>query len=151
MSTHEAEGWQPITMSLGAGQSMEMIWCPPGTARVGAPLGVTDPKQSMLPSLPIRLSRGFYMARVPVTQAIWRIMMEREPPVGRNNILDAEWAVSIRVPETYEAPSRTRTIESLRIRSDYRADPSMCGLDDSDGAMQTQRSDVAYLVQVSLH
>ncbi len=94
MQNKDAENYMPEApqqqIVLSDEMSIEMIWCSPGTARVGAPLGVADPKQSMLPSLPIRLSRGFYMARVPVTRAIWRIVMEREPPVGRNNILDAD-------------------------------------------------------------
>ncbi len=88
MSTHEAEGWQPITMSLGAGQSMEMILCPPGEFYMGSAADDPYAEPDEQPRHLVRITRGFYMARTPMTQEAWAVVMGEELLGYRNR---ADW------------------------------------------------------------
>jgi formylglycine-generating enzyme required for sulfatase activity len=57
-----------ITNSLG----MKMLWCPPGEFLMGSP-------EEDLPQVQVQISKGFWMARTPVTQGQWEALMGNNP------------------------------------------------------------------------
>jgi formylglycine-generating enzyme required for sulfatase activity len=56
-----------LTNSLG----MKMLWCPPGEFLMGSP---EDENQ-----VQVQISKGFWMARTPVTQGQWQAQMGNNP------------------------------------------------------------------------
>lgn len=60
------------TIYLGAKRvPMELAWCPPGTFTMGSDNRGNDEKPAHL----VTITRGFWMARTPVTEAQWKAVM----------------------------------------------------------------------------
>ena len=68
---------------LPGGAVMEMVWCPPGTFLMGSTAGescwTNDQEESIRKDSEflhrVELTRGFWMAKYPVTQAQWKSVM----------------------------------------------------------------------------
>jgi formylglycine-generating enzyme required for sulfatase activity len=56
-----------ITNNLG----MKMLWCPPGEFLMGSPENENQ--------VQVQISKGFWMARTPVTQGQWQALMGNNP------------------------------------------------------------------------
>ncbi|MBR3583655.1 MAG: formylglycine-generating enzyme family protein [Kiritimatiellae bacterium] len=80
------------TISLPGGATMEMVWCPPGTFKMGTP-GNERPERpeeeedwDAKHEKPhkVTLSKGFWMAKTEVTQGQWKSVMGRNPSKYQN-------------------------------------------------------------------
>ena len=63
-----------ITNSLG----MKMLWCPAGVFLMGSPKNEKERRENEN-QVQVRISRGFWMARTPVTQGQWQALMGNNP------------------------------------------------------------------------
>ena len=63
-----------ITNSLG----MKMLWCPPGEFLMGSPEDEEGHDESEN-QVQVQISKGFWMARTPVTQGQWKALMGNNP------------------------------------------------------------------------
>ncbi len=75
------------TLKLPGGGGMEMVWCPPGRFLIGESGGgrMNDTMQHW-----VELTKGFWMAKVPVTQAQWRSVMGNNPSSHKGDNLPVE-------------------------------------------------------------
>ena len=69
---------ETIRLQVCDGFVAELAWCPPGTFNMGSPTNETG-RGTDEPLHPVRLSRGFWMARYPTTQRQWRLVMGNNP------------------------------------------------------------------------
>ena len=67
------------TLTLRGGVVLEMAWCPPGSFLMGS---LEDEEGRRADETPHRvtLTKGFWMAKYPVTQTQWRRVMQENPP-----------------------------------------------------------------------
>ena len=65
------------TITLPGGVTMEMVWCPPGTFKMGGEHQVT-------------LAKGFWMGKTEVTQAQWKSVMGNNPSDYKGDDLPVE-------------------------------------------------------------
>ncbi len=63
-----------LTNSLG----MKMLWCPPGEFLMGSPEDEEGHDESEN-QVQVQISKGFWMARTPVTQGQWQALMGNNP------------------------------------------------------------------------
>lgn len=61
------------------GAESRMRWVRPGTFRMGSPEGEYGRTRSEGPQHAVTLSRGYWLADVPVTQALWERVMDENP------------------------------------------------------------------------
>ena len=66
------------TVTLPGGAEMEMVWCPPGSFIMGSPAEERG-REKFERQHPVRLTRGFWMAKYEVTQAQWQSVMGNNP------------------------------------------------------------------------
>jgi len=60
------------SVDLGYGARLELIWCPPGEFLMGS---ANDFPSESLPQHLVRLTRGFWMGKYPVTQLQWKMVL----------------------------------------------------------------------------
>lgn len=82
---------ETMTIALPGGAAMEMVWCPPGSFLMGSPKSEEgrnrDERQHQ-----VTLTKGFWMAKYPVTQAQWQSVMRSNPVVQRRIDIGADWS-----------------------------------------------------------
>ena len=66
------------TIVLPGGAKMEMVWCPPGEFMMGSPESEMGRKDNETQHR-VTLTKGFWMAKTPVTQAQWGSVMGNNP------------------------------------------------------------------------
>lgn len=67
-----------MTITLPGGAAMEMVWCPPGSFLMGSPES-EEGHRSGERQHRVTLTKGFWMAKYPVTQAQWKSVMGDNP------------------------------------------------------------------------
>lgn len=67
------DGW------LDPATGLQMVWCPPGSFTMGAPLADADALEHERPEHPVDLGAGFWISRSKVTQAQWKAIMGANP------------------------------------------------------------------------
>ena len=77
------------TIILPGGAEMEMIYCPPGEFMMGSPKSeegrLNDETQHR-----VRLTRGFWLGKYPITQRQWRSVMGSNPSYFKGDYLPVE-------------------------------------------------------------
>ncbi|MEO8608191.1 MAG: formylglycine-generating enzyme family protein [Chloroflexota bacterium] len=68
-----------ITLSISEGISLNMIWCPPGEFMMGSSEQDIFWERGEIPKQLVRLSKGFWISRTPVTCDQWRPFMDFSP------------------------------------------------------------------------
>ena len=66
------------TLTLPGGAEMEMIYCPPGKFLMGSPMAEEDRGDNEKQHR-VRLTKGFWLGKYPVTQRQWKSVMEDNP------------------------------------------------------------------------
>lgn len=64
-----------MTLPLGGGVSMKLVWIPAGTFAMGSGPTEQDRRPDEGPVHEVRISRGFYMGATEVTQGQWKAVM----------------------------------------------------------------------------
>jgi formylglycine-generating enzyme required for sulfatase activity len=84
----------PLTLDLGQGQTLELVYVPAGGFQMGSPDDETD-RDSDEPLHAVRIGRPFYLGRFEVTQAQWEAVMEQQPSHfvgdGRRPVESVRW------------------------------------------------------------
>lgn len=77
------------TVLLSAGTCLEMIWCNPGTFKMGSPEGElgrnSDEKQH-----DVTLTKGYWLGKYEVTQAQWYAVMGSDPSYFKGSLCPVE-------------------------------------------------------------
>ena len=77
------------TFVLPGGATMEMLWCPPGEFMMGSP--ETEEGREDDESLHrVRLTKGFWLGKYPVTQKQWESVMGNNPSHSKGDNLPVE-------------------------------------------------------------
>lgn len=66
-------------VTLARGADLPMRWIPPGDFVMGSPEGEAGAYDEEGPRLEVRLTRGFWLGRTPVTQGQWQAVMGGSP------------------------------------------------------------------------
>lgn len=80
-------------LELPGGVPMEMVWCPPGMFAMGSP---EDEERPQTPRQPdetqhkVTLTKGFWLAKTPVTQKQWKSVMGNNPSKHLGDALPVE-------------------------------------------------------------
>ena len=69
---------ETMTITLPGGAAMEMVWCPPGSFLMGSPES-EEGRFEREWQHQVTLTKGFWMAKYPVTQAQWKSVMGDNP------------------------------------------------------------------------
>ncbi len=77
------------TVSFGAGSSLEMIWCNPGTFTMGSPIDELG-RRSREPQYEVTLTKGFWLGKYEVTQAQYEAVMKNNPSSHKGANLPVE-------------------------------------------------------------
>ena len=77
------------TIALPGGAEMEMIYCPPGEFIMGSPANEKDRSEHETQHR-VRLTKGFWLGKYPVTQRQWRNVMGSNPSVFNGDDLPVE-------------------------------------------------------------
>lgn len=77
-STTEPKAGATMTVSLPGGEKMVFCYCPPGTFTMGSPASEEDRSEDEA-QVPVRISKGYWMARTEVTQGQWEAVMGSNP------------------------------------------------------------------------
>ena len=72
--------------SLPGGETMEFVWIPPGTFRMGSPESEEGRDSSEGPLHEVEISTGFYLGKYEVTQGQWGSVMGTEPWSGESYV-----------------------------------------------------------------
>jgi formylglycine-generating enzyme required for sulfatase activity len=67
-----------LSIDLGAGVKMEMVWMAPGEFMMGSPVGEGD-REVRETQHRVRISKGFWMGKYEVTQEQWQRIMGKNP------------------------------------------------------------------------
>ncbi|MBM3277398.1 MAG: formylglycine-generating enzyme family protein [Candidatus Handelsmanbacteria bacterium] len=87
---------QEITIELPGGVGLEMIWVPPGTFTMGAPLAEANPQKFEGPQRQVTITQGGYLGKYELTQEQWESVMGTRPWAGLSYIIEHP-----RAPATY--------------------------------------------------
>ena len=68
-----------ISIDLGEGTQIDMVWIPPGKFEMGSPEGETGRFDNEGPQHRVTISRGFWMGKYEVTQSLWYRIMKSNP------------------------------------------------------------------------
>ena len=80
---------ETCTVTLPGGAKMEMIWCAPGSFKMGSPPG--EPGRFSSETLhSVTLTKGFWLGKYEVTQAQWESVMGKNPSKNKNAELPVE-------------------------------------------------------------
>ena len=71
------------TISLPGGETLEMIWCEPGSFMMGSPVA-EEGRFDDEPLHPVTLTRGFWLGKYEVTQRQWQSVMGDNPSKFKN-------------------------------------------------------------------
>ena len=77
------------TIVLPGGATMKMVWCPPGSFLMGSPSGEPGRDTDEMPHR-VTLTKGFWMAKTPVTQRQWKSVMGDNPSRFKGDDLPVE-------------------------------------------------------------
>ena len=69
-------------MTLPGGAKMEFVWCPPGVFSMGSPIG-EEGRESTETQHRVKLTKGFWLGKYPVTQGQWKSVMGDNPSRSR--------------------------------------------------------------------
>ena len=72
------------TITLPGGAEMEMIYCPPGEFMMGSPESETGRHDDEIQHY-VKLTKGFWLGKYPVTQAQWKSVMGSNPSEFRDD------------------------------------------------------------------
>ena len=92
-------------VALTESVSLKLLWIPPGNFIMGSPpneLGRSENESQV----PIKITKGFYLAETEVTQAQWKIVIPENPSAFRGDHLPVEnitWADAKKFCETLNA------------------------------------------------
>jgi serine/threonine protein kinase len=67
------------TFEIYPGVSMEFVWIPPGTFRMGSPADELGHEEDEGPLHEVRITKGFWLGRYEVTQGQWEPVMGSNP------------------------------------------------------------------------
>ena len=76
-------------ITLPGGAAMEMVWCPPGKFMMGSP-EEEEGRDNDETQHRVTLTKGFWMARTPVTQKQWKSVMGNNPSEFKGDDLPVE-------------------------------------------------------------
>lgn len=65
-------------VNLGSGVVMDLVWIPPGQFMMGSS-EMYDYEEDEIPHRRVRITRGFWIGRYPVTQGQWEAVMGNNP------------------------------------------------------------------------
>ena len=71
------------TISLPGGETLEMIWCEPGSFMMGSPVA-EEGRFDDEPLHPVTLTKGFWLGKYEVTQRQWQSVMGDNPSKFKN-------------------------------------------------------------------
>ncbi len=77
------------TLNLPGGAEMEMIYCPPGEFMMGSPAN-EEGRYDRETQHRVRLTKGFWLGKYPVTQRQWRSVMGGNPSAFQGDDLPVE-------------------------------------------------------------
>ena len=77
------------TLVLPGGAKMEMVWCPPGEFMMGSPVTEEGRYDNEMQHL-VRLTKGFWLGKYPVTQAQWQSVMGNNPSHFKGEVRPVE-------------------------------------------------------------
>jgi formylglycine-generating enzyme required for sulfatase activity len=69
---------EPLVIQLNDKVTMHFVWCPPGTFLMGSPPGEAGRHDDEVQHR-VTLTKGFYLAEVPMTQEQWQAVMGSNP------------------------------------------------------------------------
>jgi|GEM_PF-1715004 len=84
---------EDMSIDLGGGVSLDMVWCPPGTFTMGSPESELG-RQEDETQHEVQLTRGFWMGKYEVTQEQWERIMGSNPACfkgPRNPVEQVSW------------------------------------------------------------
>ena len=67
---------------------IEFVWIPPGTFQMGSPESEKDRRGDEGPVHTVRISKGLWLGKYPVTKDEWKVVMGTEPWRGLPYVLD---------------------------------------------------------------
>jgi len=70
---------QPLSIDIGNGISLDLVWIPPGTFMMGSPENEPGRHKVELPQHIVTLTKGFWMGKYEVTQEQWQTFMGINP------------------------------------------------------------------------
>ena len=70
---------EDFSISLPGGETMEMVWIEPGEFLMGSPVEEQGRWSDEGPQTPVRITKGFWMGRYPVTQGQWEALRGNNP------------------------------------------------------------------------
>ena len=73
------EPGKPMTVDLGGGVKLELVWIPPGEFLMGSPGDEMGRSKNEGPQHRVKISRGFWMGKYEVTREQWDRVMGRKP------------------------------------------------------------------------
>jgi formylglycine-generating enzyme required for sulfatase activity len=74
---------------IAPGVKMAFCWIPPGNFTMGSPAGEKD-RQDDEDQVPVRISRGFWLAKTECTQGQWQVVMGNSPSHFKGEELPVE-------------------------------------------------------------
>lgn len=73
-----------MNLILPCGKKLEMVWCSPGKFLMGSTADEKDRLSNEEPHR-VRLTKGFWLSKYPVTQAQWKVFMLNNPSFFRGD------------------------------------------------------------------
>jgi formylglycine-generating enzyme required for sulfatase activity len=83
-----------LTLDLGKGVKLEMVFIPAGEFLMGSPDSDTDARDCEKPQHRVRITRPFYLGKYQVTQEQWEALMGNNPSHFRgskNSVENVSW------------------------------------------------------------
>lgn len=75
--SHKAGATREV--EIGKGQSIELVWCPPGEFEMGSPVGELGRCDDEGPRHHVTLTKGYWIGKYEVTIAQWVAVMGKNP------------------------------------------------------------------------
>ncbi len=92
-SLSERKSGEPMTVDLGGGEKLELVWIEPGSFMMGSPASEANRNKDEVQHL-VTLSKGFWMGKYEVTQGQWERVMGNNPSEfkgSRNPVECVSW------------------------------------------------------------
>ena len=92
-STSERKTGETMTVDLGGGEKLELVWIEPGSFMMGSPTGEEGHQNDEVQHR-VTLSKGFWMGKYEVTQGQWERVMGNNPAKfkgARNPVEQVSW------------------------------------------------------------
>lgn len=84
--TADGEADPPMSVDLGAGVTMELVWIKPGTFMMGSPTNEANREADEGPQHMVTISRGFWMGQKEVTREQWERVMGSNPGFKKSKV-----------------------------------------------------------------